>query len=77
MYFLAEYINMINVCAIAVTLFFGGWLGPGADLPYIGWLVPIFWFLAKTYALLFLLVWIRATMPRLRYDQLMAFGWKV
>ncbi|HEX9978002.1 MAG TPA: NADH-quinone oxidoreductase subunit H [Acidimicrobiia bacterium] len=77
MFFLAEYINMFNVSAIAVTLFFGGWLGPGADLPYVGWLVPIFWFLAKTYALLFLLVWIRATMPRLRYDQLMTVGWKI
>ncbi|HLA67358.1 MAG TPA: NADH-quinone oxidoreductase subunit H [Acidimicrobiia bacterium] len=76
MFFLAEYINMFNVSAIAVTLFFGGWLGPGADLPYVGWLVPIFWFLLKTYALLFVFVWIRATMPRLRYDQLMNLGWK-
>ena len=77
MFFLAEYINMFNVSAIAVTLFFGGWLGPGADLPYVGWLVPVFWFLVKTYALLFVFVWIRATMPRLRYDQLMAVGWKM
>ncbi|OFW66261.1 MAG: hypothetical protein A2Z12_05670 [Actinobacteria bacterium RBG_16_68_21] len=75
-FFLAEYINMFNLSAIAVTLFFGGWLGPGADLPYVGWLVPIFWFLLKTYALLFLFVWIRATLPRLRYDQLMTLGWK-
>jgi len=76
MFFLAEYINMFNVCAIAVTLFLGGWLGPGADLRYVGWLVPVFWFLVKTYALLFLLVWIRATLPRFRYDQLMSLGWK-
>ena len=76
MFFLAEYINMFNVCAIAVTLFLDGWLGPGGDLPYVGWAVPIFWFLFKTYALLFVLVWIRATLPRLRYDQLMTLGWK-
>ena len=76
MFFLAEYINMFNISAIAVTLFFGGWLGPGADLPYIGWAVPVFWFLAKTYALLFVLVWVRATLPRFRYDQLMSLGWK-
>lgn len=76
MFFLAEYINMFNVSAIAVTLFLGGWNGPGADLAYIGWAVPVFWFLLKVYALLFVFVWIRATLPRMRYDQLMTFGWK-
>lgn len=76
MFFLAEYVNMFNISAISVTLFFGGWLGPGADLPYVGWLVPVFWFLLKTYALLFVFVWVRATLPRLRYDQLMTLGWK-
>jgi NADH-quinone oxidoreductase subunit H len=76
LFFLAEYVNMFNVSAIAVTLFFGGWLGPGRGLPYIGWLVPMFWFLAKTYVLLFVFFWIRATLPRYRYDRLMTFGWK-
>jgi NADH-quinone oxidoreductase subunit H len=77
LFFLAEYINMFNVSAIAVTLFFGGWLGPDFGLPsWIAWVMPIFWFLAKTYALLFVLFWIRATLPRLRYDQLMTLGWK-
>src|SRR3970282_2589308 len=77
MFFLAEYINMFNVCAIAVTLFLGGWLGPGAGLRYVGWVGPGFWVLVKRYALLFVFVWIRATMPRLRYDQLMAVGGKM
>jgi NADH-quinone oxidoreductase subunit H len=76
-FFLAEYINMFNLSAIAVTLFFGGWLGPDFGLPaWIAWVMPIFWFLAKTYALIFVFIWIRATLPRLRYDQLMTFGWK-
>jgi NADH-quinone oxidoreductase subunit H len=76
MFYLAEYINIFNVSAITVTLFFGGWLGPGRGLAYVGWLVPVFWFLLKTYLLVFVFVWIRATVPRLRYDQLMTIGWK-
>lgn len=77
MFFLAEYINMLNVCAIAVTLFFGGWLGPDFGLPsWIAWVMPIFWFFLKVYALMFVLVWLRATLPRMRYDQLMTLGWK-
>ena len=77
LFFLAEYVNMFNMAAIAVTLFFGGWLGPDFGLPAgIDWLMPIFWFLLKTYALLFVYVWLRATLPRMRYDQLMQFGWK-
>ena len=77
LFFLAEYINMFNVSAIAVTLFFGGWLGPDFGLPSgIAWVMPIFWFFLKTYALLFVFVWLRATLPRMRYDQLMQFGWK-
>jgi NADH-quinone oxidoreductase subunit H len=77
LFFLAEYINMFNVSAIAVTMFFGGWLGPDFGLPsWIAWAMPIFWFLAKTYALLFVFFWIRATLPRYRYDQLMTLGWK-
>lgn len=77
LFFLAEYINMFNVSAVAVTVFFGGWLGPDFGLPAgIAWVMPIFWFLLKVYALLFVFVWLRATLPRMRYDQLMTLGWK-
>jgi NADH-quinone oxidoreductase subunit H len=77
MFFLAEYINMFNVSAIAVTLFFGGWLGPDFGLPSaIAWVMPLFWFFLKVYIGLFLFVWLRATLPRMRYDQLMTLGWK-
>lgn len=69
MFFMAEYINILAVSAIAVTLFFGGWLGPG-DLPVI-------WFFLKVALFVFLFIWVRATLPRFRYDQLMTFGWKV
>jgi NADH-quinone oxidoreductase subunit H len=69
MYFLAEYANMIAVAGIATTLFLGGWRGP--VLP------PVVWFAAKVFALIFLFIWLRATLPRFRYDQLMRFGWKV
>jgi len=71
MFFLAEYINMVTVSAVATDLFLGGWQGPFADS--IGWV----WFLLKVGALLFFYVWMRWTLPRYRYDQLMAFGWKV
>jgi NADH-quinone oxidoreductase subunit H len=72
MFFLAEYINMVTVSAVATDLFLGGWHGP--FLPEsLGWI----WFLAKTGALLFFYVWMRWTLPRYRYDQLMGFGWKV
>ncbi|HKZ55497.1 MAG TPA: NADH-quinone oxidoreductase subunit NuoH [Anaerolineales bacterium] len=74
LFFMAEYIKMIAVSAIAATLFLGGYVGPFVDrLPLLG---PIYLFL-KVLALLFFMVWIRATLPRLRYDRLMAFGWKV
>ncbi len=72
MFFLAEYINMVTAAAVAANLFLGGWHGP--FLPeYLGWI----WFLAKTAAILFFYIWMRWTLPRLRYDQLMQFGWKV
>jgi len=67
---MAEYVNMITLSGLCVTLFFGGWLGPWAPLG------PL-WFLLKLLALIFLFIWLRATLPRLRYDQLMAFGWKI
>jgi NADH-quinone oxidoreductase subunit H len=79
MFFLAEYINMFNISAITVTLFLGGWNGWTFDnlLPsWITWIFPIMWFFGKTMLLIFVFVWIRATLPRMRYDQLMAFGWK-
>ena len=79
MFFLAEYINMFNMCAITATFFLGGWLGPtfsGFLPPFISAFMPAFWLGAKTFSLLFIYVWIRATLPRLRYDQLMELGWK-
>jgi NADH-quinone oxidoreductase subunit H len=79
MFFLAEYINMFNVSAIAVILFLGGWNGPTFDALFPSWLsslMPVLWFFLKTWALLFIFIWVRATLPRLRYDQLMTFGWK-
>jgi NADH-quinone oxidoreductase subunit H len=72
MFFLAEYINMVTVSAVATDLFLGGWHGP--LLPEsLGWI----WFLVKVAAILFFYVWMRWTLPRYRYDQLMQFGWKV
>jgi NADH-quinone oxidoreductase subunit H len=80
LFFLAEYINMVTVSALATTLFLGGWrapfpistLWPGANS---GWW-PLLWFLAKVVLGIFVFVWLRGTLPRLRYDQFMAFGWK-
>jgi NADH-quinone oxidoreductase subunit H len=74
LFFMAEYIKMIAVSVIAATLFFGGYLGPFVDqYPFLG---PVY-LLIKVLILLFGMVWVRATLPRLRYDQLMAFGWKL
>ena len=80
LFFLAEYINMTTVAALATTLFLGGWrapwpisVWPGANT---GW-VPLIWFLAKVFILLFCFIWLRGSLPRVRYDQLMNFGWKV
>jgi NADH-quinone oxidoreductase subunit H len=72
MFFMAEYINMITASALAVTLFFGGWRFP--ILPE--WTGPLV-FAAKVAVALFVFVWLRATLPRLRYDRLMALGWKM
>lgn len=81
MFFLAEFMNVITMSAVAVTLFLGGPSGPALGfLPRDGtvnvWLVPVLWFLVKLLALLYGTFWIRASLPRLRYDQLMALGWK-
>lgn len=74
-FYLAEYMNTITMSAILVTLFFGGPDGPGFH--FLRWLWPILWFSGKTFVFLFVFVWIRGTLPRLRYDQLMNIGWKV
>ncbi|MGH8941976.1 MAG: complex I subunit 1/NuoH family protein, partial [Acidimicrobiia bacterium] len=79
MFFLAEYVNIFSMCAIAASLFLGGWNGPtfeGSVPAIVSGILPTVWFLAKTYFLIFLFFWIRATLPRLRYDQLMQLGWK-
>lgn len=68
-FFMAEYINILAVSAIAITLFLGGWMGPGD--------IPVVWFLVKLACFVFFFMWVRATLPRFRYDQLMSFGWKV
>jgi len=71
LFFLAEYVNMVTVSAVATDLFLGGWHGP--FLPdWLGWV----WFFIKLFALLFFYIWMRWTLPRYRYDQLMEFGWK-
>jgi NADH-quinone oxidoreductase subunit H len=79
LFFLAEYVNMVTVSAMATTLFLGGWHAPwplaGGPLDS-GWWGPL-WFIGKTLAFLFVFVWLRGTLPRLRYDQFMAVGWKV
>jgi NADH-quinone oxidoreductase subunit H len=73
LFYMAEYIKMIAVSAIAATLFFGGYLGPFIDqVPLLG---PVYLFI-KILLMLFVMVWVRATIPRIRYDRLMAFGWK-
>jgi NADH-quinone oxidoreductase subunit H len=76
LFFLGEYANMILISAMTTTLFLGGWLSPIPFVPFT--LIPgVFWFLLKILICLFVFVWVRATLPRLRYDQLMALGWKV
>jgi NADH-quinone oxidoreductase subunit H len=74
LYSMSEYINLITLSALCVTIFLGGWHGPGWTGP--SWAGPL-WFLLKLIILLFVFIWMRTTLPRLRYDQLMRFGWKV
>jgi NADH-quinone oxidoreductase subunit H len=71
LFFLGEFMNVISISCVAVTLFLGGWNGPGPAS------IGIVWFMLKLFALLFFFIWVRWTYPRLRYDQLMHFGWKV
>jgi NADH-quinone oxidoreductase subunit H len=80
LFFLAEYVNMVTVSAIATTLFLGGWRAPWPislwSSANTGWW-PVLWFVAKLWVFLFVFIWLRGTLPRLRYDQFMRFGWKV
>ena len=80
LFFLAEYANMIVVSSVATTLFLGGWLRPFPNVAFLSFLdfVPSWtWFLAKSFVFLYIFIWVRATLPRYRYDQLMRLGWKV
>jgi NADH-quinone oxidoreductase subunit H len=80
LFFLAEYTNMIIVSSVATTLFLGGWLRPFpnvAVLAFLGFVPSWAWFVLKTLVMLYVFLWIRATLPRYRYDQLMRVGWKV
>ena len=74
LFYLGEYIHVVVISAMAVTLFFGGWDGP--VFGFLPWIWPLVWFLVKTTAFVYLFVWLRATLPRLRYDRLMWLGWK-
>jgi len=77
LFFLGEYVAIINISMLAAVLFLGGWQGPllfGAGLPGLS---ALFWFLVKTFIIIFVFIWLRATLPRFRYDQLMRFGWLV
>ena len=76
LFFLAEYANMILLSALTTVLFLGGWLPPFDFAPFT-WVPPFVWFLLKVSAVLFLYLWLRATFPRYRYDQIMRLGWKV
>jgi NADH-quinone oxidoreductase subunit H len=86
MFFMAEYANMFTAASISTLLFLGGWHSPFEGIswipslalpPILAALVPVFWFALKIFLFIFLYIWIRGTLPRFRYDQLMGFGWKV
>jgi NADH:ubiquinone oxidoreductase subunit H len=75
MFYLGEYVGTVTIAAIATTLFLGGWRGWAPS--FLPWLWPLLWFLLKISLVIYLFIWIRGTLPRIRYDRLMAFGWKV
>jgi NADH-quinone oxidoreductase subunit H len=80
LFFLAEYANMIVVSSVATTLFLGGWLRPFPNVAALSFLAIVpgwMWFLIKSFVFLYIFIWVRATLPRYRYDQLMNIGWKV
>ncbi len=76
MFFMSEYANMITVSCLATLLFFGGWHGPVGGPALFRILLPVFWFCLKVFCFLFFYIWMRGTLPRFRYDQLMSLGWK-
>ena len=76
MFFMAEYSNMITVACLASLLFLGGWSGPVFGPDIVQAVLPVFWFALRVFVFLFIYIWVRGTLPRFRYDQLMAFGWK-
>ncbi len=76
LFFLGEYANMILMCGMTTILFLGGWL-PIIDIPALSFIPPFIWFAAKVFFLLFCFIWVRAALPRYRYDQLMRLGWKI
>jgi NADH-quinone oxidoreductase subunit H len=76
MFFMAEYANMITVACLASLLFLGGWAGPLFGPEILRDVLPLFWFGLRVFVFLFVYIWVRGTLPRFRYDQLMAFGWK-
>jgi NADH-quinone oxidoreductase subunit H len=76
MFFMAEYANMITVSCLATLMFLGGWNGPLFGPWILQDVLPIFWFVLKVFCFIFLYIWVRGTLPRFRYDQLMDFGWK-
>ncbi len=76
MFFMAEYANMFTVACLASIMFLGGWSGPVFGPPILQSLLPVGWFAVRVFAFIFVYIWVRGTLPRFRYDQLMAFGWK-
>jgi len=76
MFFMAEYANMFTVACLASIMFLGGWSGPVFGPPILQSLLPVAWFAVRVFAFIFVYIWVRGTLPRFRYDQLMAFGWK-
>ncbi|WPL16894.1 NADH-quinone oxidoreductase subunit H [Thiorhodovibrio winogradskyi] len=80
-FFLAEYANMVLIAMLTALLFFGGWLSPFQGIPVLGmlfsWVPGLIWLLLKTFFFMFVFLWLRATLPRYRYDQIMRLGWKV
>jgi len=76
LFFMAEYMNMMLISALTVLMFFGGWQAP-IDAPILGWVPPTAWLLLKIFLVVTMFLWIRATLPRYRYDQIMRLGWKI
>jgi NADH-quinone oxidoreductase subunit H len=76
LFFMAEYMNMMLISALTVVMFFGGWQPP-IDAPLFTWIPPAAWLLLKLFLVVTMFLWLRATLPRYRYDQIMRLGWKV